>query len=164
MPRQWRKDRAATRAPPSGGEAAGTALPLCIEKSDEDAEGNPVPVTPAHFGVEPASRFQKTRFFNTMLDHMSKKGNGGVNACFVLRQIRKHRLDRTFPEEDIAIMLLEWLMPKVEYAKATNGAVRIGDSAPGIDSRGERCPSRDDVAPVRGRHGPSNRTQKFGST
>lgn len=62
-----------------------------------------------------------------MLDHMSKKGNGGVNACFVLKQIRSHTLDPTFSEEDIAIMLLEWLMPKVEYAKATNGAVRIGD-------------------------------------
>lgn len=86
-----------------------------------------MPVTPAHFGVEPTSRFQKTRFFNSMLDYMGKNGNGGVNACFVLQQIRKHRLDVTFSEEDIAIMLLEWLMPKVEHANATSGAIRIGD-------------------------------------
>ena len=97
------------------------------QKSNEDAEGNPVPVTQAHFGKEPASRFQKTRFFNSMLNYMEKNGNGGVDACFVLRQIQKHRLDRTFSEEDIAIMLLEWLMPKVEHATATDGSIRIGD-------------------------------------
>jgi len=97
------------------------------QKSDEDIEGNPVPVTPAHFGVEPTSRFQKTRFFNSMLDYIGKNGNGGVTAGFVLDKIKAHTLDPNFSEEDIAIMLLEWLMPKVEHAKATDGAMRIGD-------------------------------------
>ena len=86
-----------------------------------------MPVTAAHFGVEPASRFQKTRFFNSMLDYMNKNGNGGVTARFVLNKIKAHTLDPNFSEEDIAIMLLEWLMPKVERAKATDGAMRIGD-------------------------------------
>lgn len=97
------------------------------QKSDEDAEGNPVPVTPAHFGVESTAPFQKTRFFNSMLDYMGKHTNAGINARFVLEKIRAHTLDHNMADQDIAIMLLEWLMPIVEHAKATDGAMRIGD-------------------------------------
>lgn len=63
-----------------------------------------------------------------MLDYMGKNGNGSVTARFVLDKIKAHTLDPNFSEEDIAIMLLEWLMPKVEHAKAvTGGFIKIGD-------------------------------------
>ena len=114
------------------------------QPSDRDPEGNPVPVTPQHFGTEPMNeppppkKFMREKFFFKILHRMEKaikarnkkktaeETETWLTPEYVRREIRAHTRDRALTVRGVAWEMYHFLARGIKDAQLHKKVFLVG--------------------------------------